>query len=748
MARLLISLFVACVASAQADVIWLRKDPEIVKQVGNQLQEPLKLFKGKRAGGWMHYIRGRIIDVDPSEVGSERLRVQPWARKTKGSREVEVGEPIWVRMKQVQDIEHEFDSYLDLEFMFSSRKKFASKRWKERIRLSLDPKGELGLVSGAALPPKETAEERNEVRLKGWLQFSLTEMISLPPEEVIAAPDGEESHEEMLERLRKAEQNKDLQRFRPAFHPLRQMQTPEEAVRKLLEGAALAASHEDPLRKELEERFPDPEDRSELDFDAQCRFGVGFLCALAKVPAPAALDAEGKPVPLDLDGYTRRHYREVGRAARRELIAILEQAVSGTATRYDHFRPDAVEEVESKLDKLRGKVRDRIVPYYQTLLESKGGSKRLDPRSRLEATPSELALQALRVIRNYPTWWVIQINAQDPTEGVAGRWQKLVDNPDLLPPTSESDRLIVALVHLAQRRPGIEGYPSGSGDPPLPDPRMLDGQDLRDEVQLMAQATLTGLLLPSAPDAESAEWRMPLDKLSKELASEATMSARAFRLALEPLYYSENPAVQEVVTNPLIAVVGRLDQFLFPEVLDNLFSTLNHETKPDPTASKFDVRRERAKRAFAARLIVILASQGGHDDSLPLTEARIQDFGNATVDRLLALRIARAAGEISPGERRLDDAIRKSGEGGSPLGERARAVEGLIEVERAAQEAATREELAQAREAYSAALAAQQAAPPDADAVQREALSVEVQRTQRAHEALATKLKHLLGAKR
>ena len=72
----------------------------------------------------------------------------------------------------------------------------------------------------------------------------------------------------------------------------------------------------------------------------------------------------------------------------------------------------------------------------------------------------------------------------------------------------------------------------------------------------------------------------------------------------------------------------------------------------------------------------------------------------------------------------------------------------MIEIERAAQEATVREELAQAREAYSAALAAQQAAPPDLDAVQREALAVEVQRTQRAHEALATRLKHLLGAKR
>ena len=147
-------------------------------------------------------------------------------------------------------------------------------------------------------------------------------------------------------------------------------------------------------------------------------------------------------------------------------------------------------------------------------------------------------------------------------------------------------------------------------------------------------------------------------------------------------------------------------------------------------------------------MILILASQAGDEAGLGLEDDRIQEFGNETVKRLLALRVSRAAGEASPGEERLDEAIQKASEGDSPLGERARQVEAQVEVQRAKAEADLREELAAAREAVSAAVAARQAAPPGLDPIKLEALDVEVARTKRENANLEARLKHLLGAKR
>ncbi|MEZ6187748.1 MAG: hypothetical protein R3F62_22400 [Planctomycetota bacterium] len=756
MARRISSFLVLALGAsfAQADVIWLRNDPEIVKEVGNRLDAPHRLFeadRGRNPDGTprkMFYIRGRIVDVDPTELDEERLLVQPWTRRDPNSRLLVFAEPIWISIRSVQDIEHEFDSFLDMEFMFSSRKNFASKRWKERVQRLLDPTNELELNRGP-LPPKETEQELAEVRLDGWLPFLLRELVATPPPEAMttAEPRPGETHEEMLARLRTETAEEDLQRFRPAFHPFRHVMSPQLAVRRLLEGAAVAGSYREELEKDLERRYPDPDDRSKLDFPEQCRFAVGFLCALAKIPAPPALDPEGKPIPQTYDNYLRRHFRQIGRFARAEVIAILEEGAPGASCYYDHFRRDAVEEVEGKLDAIRPEVRRQLIPLYQSLLESKGGRGRLDPRSRLDPTPSELALEALKVVRNYPTWWIVQLNAQDLTEGVDPRHKRLLDAGEL-PPTAESTQLITALIHLAQRRPGVPGYPSDPDDPPLPDPRSLDGEDLRDDVQLMAEATLSGLLLPVGTDGASGAWRMPLDTVSPAVADMATKSARAFRMALEPLFYTENPAVQEVLTQPLINVVGRLDLFSFPGVLDNLFATMNHELEPDPTASKFEVRRERRKRAYAARLILILASQAGPDDGSSLEASRLREFGNQTVERLLALRVSRASGEISPGERRLDDAIQNASQGDSELGERARIAEAEVERQRQAAEDTARDELAQAQEAYAGAQAAKQAAAPDLNAVQREALDVEVGRTRRELEAVERRLKLLLAAKR
>jgi len=688
----LLGLLLAAAGPTAADTIWF--DPEKVGDgdAGAQAnKETIEGHPGVRlyqqiGGGRHYYLRGRVVALETDEAPATPedpvLYVQTWSRSGSAIRWNPT--PIGINWSWIKHVDNEFDARLDLQLLLSGSEPFrgvvGSPAWKAHVR---DLLPDVGLVEEDVAMGSDADDPWD--RGHDSAELSPSDPRDFPGSVVFHLGGLGPSPEEWSNMGQPELAARWQETLKAPFHPVHHTLDAGQIVRGLLEGLArYERYYKDDPHFHLH-YAGDPEGMGGPPprglFAREARVVIALFCAFAKVEAPLHEDISD---PYG-SGYRsadaiKRRFRDFGLASRDVFFGVLREAAPGNLVASDLVAPRELGVPSAPGDPSAGVARhERLmtgisavddVATREALLRRYAEPEMthhspLVPAARLHVDPSEVALQALDVMRNAPTWWVLH---GGPTgEDGAGD------------PLHEAERVVGGLVDLMRR-------PQDHGGSPLPDPRAADRHF--HQVQLEARLTLMLLLRPpkmaerTTPDRGWALDPFEDPRFARAIEGDpgpppVKGSSDHFREALGEFFLSADPGTRDAIQRLLIEF-GEGDPFATLGVVDRLFATASGGSSSatpgaPPSAPEEDddgwgstpildtgdtlgeeLSGDRARELAAARRRYALSTLmllGALDEGDPDDE--VETVGERVRDRFAGLMLAVEEDEANEGEREL-----------------------------------------------------------------------------------------------
>ena len=433
---LLIAL--GCGSPTLADTVWLNDQGEKNLAQIEAWIAPARAFELDHGGRKVHYLRGRIVEVTSDSQGTA-VKFEAWSRPP-GAKPTDPikdrSAPFVLSLSLVGHIDHEVDALVDFELMFSDRGQREPSNlppWQRILGplnkvLENPPEGTIDINLDRKPAPAESPAAQGAVKVPGWILRYLVDPAPTPgvptagtaaQVQAVTLPDGRVVQAVVI----KPEEADPL-------HPRNLNMGVERAVQELLLG--LAREH---YLRGLRQ------DVNRDDFNALARQSIRFLSRFATLAAPDKFRGDAS-ANLTGVGYRRRHYRDVGLAARDSVIRVLEAAAPGALACGDFTPatrarlqaelaafPDAIERAQFErryAPLLAGDVcltcqvvRDPATPHTCARV--------IAPEARLDVSPSSVAHEALSILIESPEWWAVHGNAPGSQEEPdAGRLARAV----------------------------------------------------------------------------------------------------------------------------------------------------------------------------------------------------------------------------------------------------------------------------------------------------------------------------------
>lgn len=527
-AGLLLALGLA--TPALADTLWFKPEEgaanrEAIERGWLQADgKRVRFFEGPRfpGGPTALYLRGRIIGLEKDGAGkTTQIRFEAWSRP-EGARAGDpippecVSNPFLLPVSYIAAIDHEVDSLLDLQLMFSDRHNLSRAQkpvWEKMFGPSLSPLlenpaggvvGHIDLNLDGQRPAPENPSPPAGVEHPGWV---LKHLVDRPPTARAAASETRDgaytspslpgdtfsSPKQARSRLEGATPPPGLDpNLGDPFHPIHLDVGIQRATHELLLGLARLAYYTPHDRQTaLGANGEPPLELSHAEFERCLREAIRFLCRLAMVQGPEQFDANGAPRPLSGTDLFKRRYHDAGMAAREAVIQVLEAAAPGMLAPEDFANQALRDRIQDQINAFNAyrqgelsEEADRFTMRYDLLLSTDPASlppPRIDPAADLAVSPSALAQVALTILVDAPEWWVVHSRLEqspgnpnvdtippDPRAPKRYRRDPAAELPDI-------DRLTSAVLDLANpgkdRESGLE----------YPDPRRDDAARSRSQ---------------------------------------------------------------------------------------------------------------------------------------------------------------------------------------------------------------------------------------------------------------------------